>query len=446
MIRRATAAIRTAIAQFRKSERGNVAIMFGFVAVPLIVAMGGVVDYTRVYYAHTSMQDALDATALGLSKSAPKVSPGQLVKQAQDYFAANFHDVDVEALQVSPTYNTTASTLTVAGNANVRMHFLGLIGLNVIPVQASSTVVWGETRLRVSLVLDNTGSMAQAGKMTALKAAAHSLLSQLQTFAAKAGDVYVSIVPFSRDVTVNKASIPASCNTSPPGPSCWLRWDLWDAANGTCSNTTYKNQAACTKANKIWTAADHKTWNGCITDRDQNYDTVNAAPSKALPATLFPTDQYSSCPTMMMGLTYDWAALNGRVDMMQPNGLTNQSIGLQWGWQTLTQAPFSVPAKEPGVEYRDVIIILSDGLNTQNRWTSSAKVIDDREKILCTNAKQSGIDIFTVQVNTDNDPMSVLLQNCATDPSQFFLLTSADQIVKTFEQIATSLTQIRISS
>ncbi len=436
MVRRAIAAFRTALKVFRKSERGNVAMLFGIASIPLVVAVGGVIDFSRIYYARTNMQDALDATALALSKTAATTPPGILLKQAQDYFSANFNELAVMGFTVTPTYDPTGPKLTVEGDADVKMYFMGLVGFDVVPVHEASTVVWGETRLRISLVLDNTGSMAQAGKMAALKAASHTLLNQLKGAANKSGDVYVSIVPFSRDVTVDKASF---------NPS-FLRWDLWEETNGVCSNGTSKNRTSCLTAKKVWTAADHAKWNGCITDRDQNYDTLNTAPSKDLVATQFPTDQYTACPTLMMGLSEDWLALNARVDMMQPNGLTNQSIGLQWGWQSLTAAPFTIPPKQAGVQYRDVVILLSDGLNTENRWSKSAKPIDDRESILCTNVKKAGIDIFTVQVNTDGDPTSALLRGCASDPSQFFLLTSADAIVKTFEQIGTQLTQLRVSS
>jgi hypothetical protein len=38
-----------------------------------------------------------------------------------------------------------------------------------------------------------------------------------------------------------------------------------------------------------------------------------------------------------------------------------------------------------------------------------------------------------------------LLQNCASDSSKFFLLTSSSQIVTTFQQIGTNLTQLRIA-
>ena len=54
--------------------------------------------------------------------------------------------------------------------------------------------------------LDNTGSMATDGKMDALKTATKNLLDQLKTAAAKDGDVYVSIIPFSKDVNVGTSN------------------------------------------------------------------------------------------------------------------------------------------------------------------------------------------------------------------------------------------------
>jgi hypothetical protein len=131
---------------------------------------------------------------------------------------------------------------------------------------------------------------------------------------------------------------------------------------------------------------------------------------------------------------------------MTPAGLTNQAIGLQWGWQSLTAAPFTVPPKQPGVDHRDVIILLSDGLNTEDRWYTSAPSIDARQQILCDKLRNGGVEVYTVQVNTSGDPTSTLLRSCASDPGQFFLLTSADEIVATFRSIGTKLSRLRVSS
>ena len=69
----------------------------------------------------------------------------------------------------------------------------------------SSTATFAIARLRVALVLDNTGSMADSGKITALKTATTNLLAQLKNAAIKNGDVYVSIIPFVKDVNVGSS-------------------------------------------------------------------------------------------------------------------------------------------------------------------------------------------------------------------------------------------------
>ncbi len=130
---------------------------------------------------------------------------------------------------------------------------------------------------------------------------------------------------------------------------------------------------------------------------------------------------------------------------MQPNGNTNQAVGLQAGWQSLTAAPFTVPAMDPNYKYTQAIILLSDGLNTEDRWYSNASSIDTRQQKTCDNIKAAGITIYTVQVNTGGDPTSTLLQNCASDASKFFLLTSSTQIVTTFNQIGTALSNLRLA-
>jgi hypothetical protein len=147
-----------------------------------------------------------------------------------------------------------------------------------------------------------------------------------------------------------------------------------------------------------------------------------------------------------MGLSNDWTALSNKIDAMQPNGNTNQAIGLQVGWQSLTASPFAVPAKDTNYQYSDIIILLTDGLNTEDRWYTTQSSIDTRQQKTCDNIKAANITIYAVQVNTGGDPTSTLLQSCASDSSKFFLLTSSNQIITTFAQIGTALSQLRIAN
>jgi Flp pilus assembly protein TadG len=422
------------LARFWNNRYGGVAPMFALTIVPLIGAVGAAVDYTRANAARTALQASLDSTALLVSKTAANQTPAELQTTATDAFNAMFIRSDVQNAQVTAIYSSAGgSKVTLNGSATVPTDFLNVLGFSSINITASTTAKWGNNKLRVSLVLDNTGSMASDGKMTALKAASHNLLDQLETAATSPDDVYVSVVPFNKDVNFGASNYNQS----------WLSWDMWEAENGTCSYSYYTNQNSCTAHGKTWTPASHSTWNGCVTDRDQNYDTTNDAPVAG--STLYPTEQYSSCPTQLMGLSNDWTALSSKIDAMTPQGNTNQAIGLQLGWQSLTEAPFTVPPKDPNFKYIETIILLSDGLNTQDRWYTNASSIDARQQKTCDNLKAAGFTIYAIQVNTGGDPTSALLQYCASDSSKFYLLTSSTQIDTAFNQIGTALTNLRLA-
>jgi hypothetical protein len=160
---------------------------------------------------------------------------------------------------------------------------------------------------------------------------------------------------------------------------------------------------------------------------------------------MFPAEQYSSCPAQLLPLTYDWTTLNDKVDGLYPNGNTNQGIGIAWAFQALTASPFTIPAKDANYKYTEVIILMSDGLNTQNRFSSNQSSIDTRELTTCTNAKNAGIVIYTVQVNTGGDPTQAVMKNCASSADKFTEIKKANQLVAAFNSIGTALSNLRIA-
>jgi Flp pilus assembly protein TadG len=473
---------------FRTAERGHVVFTFSLAVIPIIGVIGAAVDYSRANSAKSAMQSAVDATALMLSKDIATLTSAQITQKATAYFTALYNHPEVAGVTITPTYSTTGgSQLVVNGVGTINTTFMKAMGLQSLAVNVSSTIKWGNTRLRVALVLDNTGSMADYNKIGALKTATNNLLTQLKNASAQNGDVYVSIVPFVKDVAVDAVNYNAN----------WINWTDWNAVNGacsmsgfsnqsscvtqgtcslsayptqsacvqqgTCSKSSHTSQSTCLQSNGIWTVAtwtfaswtpkNHNTWNGCITDRGDstapstgNYDTNVTAPTTTIPASLFPAEEYASCPQPVMGLNYNWTAMTTLVSNMTPAGNTNQAIGLSWGWFSLVGGgPFSVPAMDANYTYKQVIILLTDGLNTQDRWYTDQASIDARETMTCANVKAAGITLYTIQVNTGGDPTSTLLRNCASDPSKFFLLTSASAIVTTFASIGTELSNLRVT-
>jgi Flp pilus assembly protein TadG len=425
------------LARFFKDRKAGVAPLLALGIIPLVGSVGAAVDYSRASSVRAAMQSAGDATALMLAKSANSLNNTQLQTSASAYFLANFNRPDAKDVHVVATYSSGAQgfNVTVNGSATVYTNFMGLMGFTQIPLSTTASVSWNNAKLRIALVLDNTGSMAETdstgtSKISALKTASHNLLTQLQAAAQHDGDVYVSIIPFGKDVNVGASNYTQT----------WIDWTDWDAANGTCSNTSYHSKSTCQSHYKTWTPKNHNTWNGCVTDRDQNYDTLNTSPTTG---GKFPAEQYASCNTAIMPLSYDWTALNNKINAMTPAGNTNQAIGLAWGWQSLTQtAPLNAPALDSNYQYKQIVILLSDGLNTQDRWYSSASPIDARQQTACTNAKAAGITIYSVLVMSGN---SSVLQSCASDATKYFALTDANSIITTFDTIGTSLSKLHLS-
>src|ERR1019366_5122779 len=490
---------RSALRAFRVAHTGNVAITFAFATLPIIAGVACAVDYSRANSVKVALQAALDSTALMVSKEASTDTASQLQTNAQKYFLALFTRPEAKNVTVTANFTTTDGTAVVMNaTADVPTSLLGIIGYDTITVATSSTAKWGSNLLRVALVLDNTGSMADAGKMSALQSATKSLLTQLQNAVTTNGDVYVSIVPFVKDVNLGATN----------WNSTYIYWDdaaksdnnSWDANNGTCQDkggfiignysprssclthsscslSAYTSQSTCTAAgtcsnaaettqssctgNKAcsksqytsknsctsnggtwatgsWTAAKwtatpgtwtggvwstatttwmpmpHSTWTGCVMDRGNsgapdtvaNYDTNVGSTDITIPSSLYPAEQYASCPQAVMGLSYDWTGMTSLVNNMSPNGSTDQAIGLQLGWMSLVGGgPFSVPAYKTGYTYTKAIILLTDGLNTQDRWygdgsrfgKSDDAKIDARQALTCANAKAAGITLYMIQ-------------------------------------------------
>jgi len=437
------------LGSFRRAQSGNVAIIFALSSLPILGFVGSAIDYSRASSARAAMQSALDATALMLSKTATTLSPDQMSTKASDYFLSLLNTASAKNIHITATYSeTSGSQIVLNGTGAVNADFMKMFGYDTIPVAVNSTVKWGTSRLRIALALDNTGSMARSNKMPTLKTAAKNLLTQLQTASRVKGDVYVSIVPFGTAVNVGSSNY----NTSWVDFDDHGSWQGWKSNNGSCSRTssngkTITNKSDCTARNGNWTpkTVNATNWNGCVTDRDQDYDT-NATPAGTTNmATIYPANPDSgSCPQALAPLSDDWTALSNKIDAMQPTGNTNITIGLVWAWQTLTDStPFPAPAKSSNYEYQDVIILLTDGENTQNRFSSRQSDIDSRTKKACDAAKAAKITIYTVLVMQGTQS---LLQDCASEANKYFYLTSADQLITTFNKIGTDLSNLRIAN
>jgi Flp pilus assembly protein TadG len=543
--------------EFLRSKRGNVAMMFAIALMPLMIGAGAGLDFTRAMMVRQQMGSSLDAAALAIG-STTGLDSTTAQALAQKYFDANY-TVDTAQygiVTINPPVYDANGKVTISATNNMPTVLMKLAGITTVPVSTSSTVVWGQTKLWVSLVLDNSGSMCQpdaqpcnntantATKIYQLKDATKAMLTKLQAVSATPGDVRVAIVPFNREVDVGTANAGAG----------WLYWGFWEAepananlngvtdlngpddncpfssgthgyscqssaSNGSgghditssglicpsmdngnfntdhmnhyyngCYNSvetgatqqvssgknstcgSYNNCTCTGKSSSssrhcdaklythTWVVNAHSTWGGCVTDRIQDHDISITTPSSAdttgFPAAN-PANPVSSTNCMYAdtsALGYNWTDLASLVDGMQAKGSTNQAIGVAHGWEMLVpNGPFGAPAL-PANTTR-YIILFSDGLNTQNRWWGDGSTegtvedgyIDTRMSLACAAAKADGVVIYTLYVHTGGGGNSAPLQNCASDPSKYYDLTSSAQIATAFADITKKITNVRVS-
>lgn len=457
--------ISSSAVSFSRDRRGNIAPIFAIALLPILGFVGVAVDYSRANAARSSMQSAMDSAALMVAKDAnaatPPLTAEQVTAAARKYFNALYHSKEARGITVDAVYtpysNNVPATVVLTGSGNVQTDFMKVLGYNQLNFGTSSTSTWGNTKLRVAMALDVTGSMDSAGKLDAMKAAAIGLIKTLKASATAEDDVYISIIPFNQMINVGTAN----------KAEAWLDWNN---DYGSCSKSSKRTKSACLAAGKTWTPSGVSKWKGCVTDRGPSstprssdvYDTTKAVPDASAPTSLYLAQNYSSCPSSILQMTSAFKAteaddssddttLKGKINNLTANGATNQAIAMQMAWMMLQPTvPFPAPAKDPKYKYTDAIILLSDGMNTKDRWYGDgshwSSDVDDRQATLCQNIKNdpnTTTKIFTIQVNTDGDPESTVLKNCATDG--FFPTTSASGIAGAFGQIGASLSQLRIA-
>jgi Flp pilus assembly protein TadG len=162
------------IKDFRRDQRGNIAVLFAIACVPLVSAIGCAIDYSRATQLSIKLQAAADAASVGSIASA---SPA--------FIAAGSMTVDgpiptggADATSIFKGYmaGTTGYTLnsvtpvvvksngtvtaTVQFSANVSTAFLGVVGRSAMTVTGSSTATANmPLYIDFYLLLDNSPSM-----------------------------------------------------------------------------------------------------------------------------------------------------------------------------------------------------------------------------------------------------------------------------------------------
>jgi len=230
-----------------RCRRGNVAIMVGLTAIPLIAMIGGATDLAQVWLVKSRLQVGLDAGVLVAAKIIGTTPAGTTpnTTDAINLFWSNFdtiHKPDgswggfMGATASKPIIKTNADgSVQMTSSATVRPSFLGVINIGTVTVNGQSTARTAAYGLELALVLDNTGSMA-GSSISGLITASQQLLDIVY---GPSNDtqphLWVSVVPFAVTVNIKNTRtgwlVPGSLNPTDYSPSTWMGCVMARTAN-----------------------------------------------------------------------------------------------------------------------------------------------------------------------------------------------------------------------
>lgn len=481
------------------SRRGNVALMFSILALPLMVLSGGAVDLNQALNARTRLAQALDAAALAVGVQT-SLSEAEAVEFARGFVEANYPPSEIGDIgTLTVAVDTVNDIVTVGAEARVTTKVLSLIGINSITVHWESEVQRARRRLELAMVLDNTGSMG-GSKISSLRAAAR-LLTDILFEGADPDRLKIGLVPFAATVNLGtqyerawwldpNALSPLHSENFIPAAN---RWDLFDTIT-------------------------NRDWSGCVEARAIPHDIEDTPPDAASPETLFlpyfaPDESgYGSYPNSYMSdqisgydqlarmryspkytgssvssgdgpgwgctarpitpLTGNQTTINAGISGMIASGTTNIPIGVSWGVRVLSPGePFTEGVPWGQDDTIKAMVVLTDGENYLNgrgnsnysdysgygymrdgrlgivssNDTTIRNALNARTAAACEYAKALGIRVYTITFQVNSSTTRNMMQACATHPGLYFDSPSPDALRDAFEMIAGDLTNLRLS-
>lgn len=479
---------------FLRKKDGATAMTFAITLPVAALAAGVAVDTGKLIAARDNLQQVTDSASLAVART-NLVNEVDLKNFIRSHIRSttneNLTNIDVGNVTIDRDNNIFVTTKGVYST-----NFMGLAGVNTINVTVNTKVVRTfPGRVEVALVLDNTYSMSLATpgggtRMAALKNASEVLINELE--ADPSGKVWMAVVPYADYVNVGTG------NRGQP----WVSVPLDVVDRGTCTiNTTRQNcrggvvrQKTCTRITDgvpvTYSCPEVLVPQTCTTVSVRPYETcVGGTTSKwfgcvgsRTVGTLRLTDDQTLvpypgrmgtrrlCPGPILPLTNDFDRVRSSIAAMSPSStlyepLTYLPAGLVWGLNVLSpSAPFTQGRSydRENIEPRKVMVFMTDGENTLrfNGTTGSHDPLngdpaiaatqrtttDNETQILCTNAKNRGIEIFTVGLGVTDPQALNLLKSCASDLNHHFDATDTASIEAAFRAIAANLRAIRLAS
>ena len=481
---------------FLSNQSGQFAVLSAVLSLPLLLAAGVAVDFTRYSSSSKHLQELNDIAALALAGSKEQ-NEEKLREMAMVAIEANIEPDRVMNVSITDL-KASADDIDISLKGDIPATFMAIAGYNQLVSRTTALAQRAVTgRVEVSLVLDNTWSMSEADangitKIAALKAAANRLVDDLLTD--ESGLVKIALVPYADYVNVGtknrKASwieVPDDYNTPAKEKVCVTK-DTKQVCQKTAPKKTctrivdgvsenYQCGGGCTSYKTVKVAPYQScsgggsgtdySWYGCVGSR-RNSDNRLSDKNRSDRYPGFVDNKYR-CPNPIVPLSSKKQDLRQAIDDMVINRgswykpQTYIPAGMIWGLNVLSpDGPLGAGDSydDKNRKPRKVAILMTDGENTLqfNKNGKHVPIGGTAQKILdlvlgvnkdtrtiCDNMKAKKIEIFTIAFMVDDANAKSMLESCASDKEHYFDASDSEGLSAAFSGISASLRVVRLA-
>jgi Putative Flp pilus-assembly TadE/G-like len=377
------------LSDFKRDERGAIAIFVLLLFFVMMLFGGIAVDVARFEMRRVTLQETMDRAVLAAASLtqpddvAPKVT-------AEDWWTKAGLGDELQFEYATPTVTAFVdpSQRRVSAKSKVRSYnyFMGMMDIPFLEGPAASEAAQGVSQIEVMMVLDISGSMGEPAasgdskkKIEALRDSADLFVRILKENDSQ-DQISIGFVPYNAQVNLpeelreqfavtNLSTWGGVADQGVPYIDC-IEIPQSTYTSTALSRTTSMRMAAVADTRTTFDTTTNfvePTVAGALPSTDPLSRICNTIPDDAATAAFEPTDNHVFLPSK------DGTDIRDRIERLTAGGFTSIALGMRWGTALLDESARPIysaisdgsvpgrPADNDDPETRKIIILMTDG-------------------------------------------------------------------------------------
>lgn len=449
------------IANFKREDGGNVAMIAALSVIPIISVVGFAMDLQMTTTQRAGVQAAVDSAIIAGAKSLQVGKTTKDIEAEVNAYVGALVNNKSRGTTCSPVRvyeGATAETLRAEISCTQKTTLSHMFGQETINFSITSGSAYGVGDVEVAMVFDVSGSMGRSGRMGSLKEAANNAVEILMPKDEKTGQVQnegMRISMVSYDTMMNAGNYFKKATGLEKSRVVDVEYNVctkkkWQRKYGRWQKVCVKYKSGVKKV---------VVNSSCVSERVGDEAFTDAKPQAGqwiTPAEPTVENSYSSELTIPscnefgpQPLTHNRQKLEKYIKALEPRGGTAGHLGVAWGWYTLSPNWSRVwpsahtPADYEPAKVTKAIIMMTDG-DFRDQYEDSLGNSSEQAIKMCHAVKQEAVLIYTVAFQAPSSGKETL-KACATSDEYAFEPKTASELNDAYANIARSISDLRIS-